>query len=262
MIMMLQEPVPGWIDNLNGPTGFFLIAGLGVLRTAVIHDKLKIDAVPVDTCASIIIAAAHQTAVNHRQGNSTIKIYNHVSGPQAPLTWGDSYSMARTALLKYPFENVVWYPVSSFNNNEIENKVLGFLLQDVPARVTDLIMQMLGRKVFAVRLSSKMQTGLRAMKYFTSNEWRWENPSSQELFNSLSPDDKLEFNFSVESISWDIFINNFVQGLRKYVLKQDPSTIPATRTKLRKLYFAHIAVQTLGCLVLLWLVYLVYSGIH
>ena len=26
----------------------------------------QIDAVPVDTCASIIIAAAHQTAVNHR----------------------------------------------------------------------------------------------------------------------------------------------------------------------------------------------------
>ena len=31
----------------------------------------------------------------------------YVLGPQAPLTWGDSYSMARTALLKYPFENVV-----------------------------------------------------------------------------------------------------------------------------------------------------------
>ena len=35
-----QEPVPGWVDNLNGPTGLFLIAGIGVMRTAVILEEV------------------------------------------------------------------------------------------------------------------------------------------------------------------------------------------------------------------------------
>ena len=36
----LKEPVPGWVDNLNGPTGLFLIAGIGVMRTAVILEEV------------------------------------------------------------------------------------------------------------------------------------------------------------------------------------------------------------------------------
>ena len=36
----MQEPVPGWVDNLNGPTGLFLIAGIGVMRTAVILEEV------------------------------------------------------------------------------------------------------------------------------------------------------------------------------------------------------------------------------
>jgi fatty acyl-CoA reductase len=35
-----KEPVPGWVDNLNGPTGLFLIAGIGVMRTAVVLEEV------------------------------------------------------------------------------------------------------------------------------------------------------------------------------------------------------------------------------
>ena len=38
--MKWKEPVPGWVDNLNGPTGLFLIAGIGVMRTAVILEEV------------------------------------------------------------------------------------------------------------------------------------------------------------------------------------------------------------------------------
>ena len=37
---LFQEPVPGWADNLNGPTGLFLIAGIGVMRTAVVIEEV------------------------------------------------------------------------------------------------------------------------------------------------------------------------------------------------------------------------------
>ena len=61
-----KEPVPGWVDNLNGPTGLFLIAGIGVMRTAVIHEDLLVDGVPVDTCANLIIAAGWKTDRDYR----------------------------------------------------------------------------------------------------------------------------------------------------------------------------------------------------
>ena len=61
-----RDPVPGWVDNLNGPTGLFLIAGIGVMRTAVIHENLQTDGVPVDTCANLTLAAAWRTGVEQR----------------------------------------------------------------------------------------------------------------------------------------------------------------------------------------------------
>ena len=61
-----QDPVPGWVDNLNGPTGLFLIAGIGVMRTAVIHEDLQTDGVPVDTCANLTLVTAWRTGTEKR----------------------------------------------------------------------------------------------------------------------------------------------------------------------------------------------------
>ena len=57
------------MDNLNGPTGLFLIAGIGVMRTAVIHEDLLVDGVPVDTCANLIIAVGWKTDKDYRYKN-------------------------------------------------------------------------------------------------------------------------------------------------------------------------------------------------
>merc|ERR1719481_111634 len=86
-----KEPVPGWVDNLNGPTGLFLIAGIGVMRTAVIHEEMLCDGVPVDTCANLIVVAAMETHRTFKEGNTEIQVYNHISGNSVPLTWGEIY---------------------------------------------------------------------------------------------------------------------------------------------------------------------------
>lgn len=42
------EPVPGWVDNLNGPTGLMVGAGKGVIRSMLIDQKQKSEVIPVD----------------------------------------------------------------------------------------------------------------------------------------------------------------------------------------------------------------------
>ena len=61
-----REPMKGWVDNLNGPTGIFLIAGIGVMRTALVHEDIRTDGVPVDTCANMFIASAWETDREYR----------------------------------------------------------------------------------------------------------------------------------------------------------------------------------------------------
>lgn len=54
----------GWIDNVYGPTGVVVGAGLGVLRTLHADREMVADLVPVDLAVSALIATAYDTAQN------------------------------------------------------------------------------------------------------------------------------------------------------------------------------------------------------
>lgn len=42
------EPVPGWVDNLNGPTGLMVGAGKGVIRSMLLDESQLSEVIPVD----------------------------------------------------------------------------------------------------------------------------------------------------------------------------------------------------------------------
>lgn len=48
MTPALQEPLPGWVDNMNGPTGVMIGAGKGVIRSMLCNGELKSEVIPVD----------------------------------------------------------------------------------------------------------------------------------------------------------------------------------------------------------------------
>lgn len=53
-----QEPVPGWIDNINGPTGIVLGAIKGVIRSLYVKHDLNVDLVPVDSVVNMALSLA------------------------------------------------------------------------------------------------------------------------------------------------------------------------------------------------------------
>ena len=50
-----QEPLPGWVDNLNGPTGVLIGAAKGVIRSMLCNGELKSEIIPVDIAVNGII---------------------------------------------------------------------------------------------------------------------------------------------------------------------------------------------------------------
>jgi len=57
-----KDPIPGWIDNANGPTKVPLGASLGMVRSSNIDRNRVADMVPVDMVVNAIIAAAWETS--------------------------------------------------------------------------------------------------------------------------------------------------------------------------------------------------------
>lgn len=53
-----KEPVPGWTNSKNGPTGFMMGAAKGIVRRLPARKDLIYDYIPVDTVINELIVAA------------------------------------------------------------------------------------------------------------------------------------------------------------------------------------------------------------
>lgn len=61
VISTLDEPIPGWIDNLNGPIGLMTACGKGLSLVTLAHKDMKPDFIAVDlSIKAMIIAAYHR----------------------------------------------------------------------------------------------------------------------------------------------------------------------------------------------------------
>ncbi|OXB55597.1 hypothetical protein ASZ78_013009, partial [Callipepla squamata] len=81
-----KEPFPGWIDNFNGPSGLFIAAGKGILRTMRASNGAVADLVPVDVVVNMTLAAAWYSGVNRPRN---IMVYNCTTGGTNPFHWSE-----------------------------------------------------------------------------------------------------------------------------------------------------------------------------
>lgn len=57
------EPLPGWVDNLNGPVGIMIAAAKGVLRTLLCNGELSGECIPVDFAINGLIGIARKVSM-------------------------------------------------------------------------------------------------------------------------------------------------------------------------------------------------------
>lgn len=58
-----MEPVPGWVDSLNGPVGVIVGGGKGVIRSMLCGPDNEAEVVPVDIAINALILIAWKRAM-------------------------------------------------------------------------------------------------------------------------------------------------------------------------------------------------------
>jgi len=56
--------------------------------------------------------------------------------------------------------------------------------------------------------------------HFTMHEWIFESQHVAEMLKIMSPEDLKTFDFDISTLDWRIYLTNYTQGLKKYVLKE------------------------------------------
>jgi len=241
-----KDPFPGWVDNFNAATGVLAGAGKGILRTAFIKRDCTADMVPVDVCINLMCVMAWRLATAPAPAPN-IPVFNCTSGAVNGLTWGRIESEGLPIIHRNPYEGVFWYPGGSYKENYYVNRFFQLWFHYGPAHLVDLLYRLMGRKPFLVKISSMMQKSTKALEPFTTNSWEWTHSNMDKLWEEMAPEDKETFGFDIRTLDWLDYLETYVLGIRTYLFKEDPSTMPASRRHLKFLWWLDMFVRALVC---------------
>ena len=182
----VQEPVPGWVDNLNGPTGLFLIAGIGVMRTAVILEEVLHFFGPHDSCntrnsekwiknVKLLLLFIQQIPLVDERGQRPC---GHVCQPHSRCSLGDSQEPLQRGE-RYQGENFVDF-----------HQILNILFLQVFNHISSNTVPLKWGEIYDTAKVYLMKNPLEGMVWFPGGSFkqslvinRWELPLPVKFLN-------------------------------------------------------------------------------
>ncbi|CAF4957111.1 unnamed protein product [Pieris macdunnoughi] len=248
VLSSVKEPVKGWVDNWNGPNGIIAAVGKGVFRSMLGTGNKVADLVPVDTVINLMIVCAWRTHLRRGEG---VVVYNCCTGQQNPITWRRFVKTSFKYMRKHPFSGLVWYPGGDITNNRLKHRILMLLQHRAPAALFDILTAVTGNKPSMMRVQSKLEKASSCLEYFTTRQWAFSDDNVKALCTYLSPQDRTTFDFDVSKIDWDAYIESYVLGIRRFLFKESPETLPKSRAILWRLHIVHTLTKV-ATVFILW----------
>jgi len=215
-----REPIPGWIDNYNGPSGLLVAMGKGMLHIVLGNINAVADIVPVDVCVNMMITVAWHTAIKRPK---KIPVYHCCTGHLGTLTWGKVAELSNHHLDTICMEKAIIYPSVQVTENRFRYFYIRTLQELLPAYIIDIYRRLIGRKPICTKLSYKIYKSVRTLQFFTSNTWIFSNDNSILLQDEMNDTDQQLFSFDMKDLDWSHYWRNYCIGLKQYLLQEDIS---------------------------------------
>ncbi|CAH2011783.1 unnamed protein product [Acanthoscelides obtectus] len=241
VIPAVEEPLPGWVDSLNGPIGLLAGAGKGVIRSMYCKGENKGHFIPVDYAinASICIAylvGAKKTSKFFRRNE--VPVYNLTMYGLLPITYREIIDRGRSIMYSSPFEMMIWYPDGDIRPSKTVHNIYSLFYHWIPAILIDMLMLIFGQKTFMLRIQRKIYDGLNLLEFFSTREWNFRSEKFVAIPDQLSDRDRKEFPMN-ELIPLEEYMLRALLGTRQYCLKEDLSSLPRCRRNLKIFYVVH-----------------------
>uniref|UniRef100_A0A7E5A1W6 Fatty acyl-CoA reductase n=1 Tax=Panagrellus redivivus TaxID=6233 RepID=A0A7E5A1W6_PANRE len=229
---MWREPLPGWTDNVNGPTGIIAAVGKGVLTNMCGSVVSKADIIPVDIVSNMmIVAGAHRATTKYTE----IPVMHCASGELNPIKWHRLVVFLQRMFHQNPLDECYRVPTTHFHESRRLFLFNFYYKHYIPAKLLDLFNRGVGKKANNVRIYGKVWKMIETLHFFTTRGWNFESNNLVTLWNTLSPEDQKEFNFDVRQINWDDYLFDYVMGIKVYLLHENLDNLPKARANLARL---------------------------
>ncbi|GBP85825.1 Putative fatty acyl-CoA reductase CG5065 [Eumeta japonica] len=268
VIPIWGEPIPGWTDNINGPTGLLIGAGKGVIRSMYCKSNSYADFLPVDifingimigvwnylVCGSVF--AKHQGYQDqHRElhqlsGNKGHLVRNDRRRPGDYFEPSASEQRRVTNDLLNAFSR---YPGGSMKHSRLYHNICALFFHWIPAVIIDTLLICLGYKPILLRVHRRISKGFEVFEYYTNNQWDFKSDIAQNIRKKLNARERREYKVDASGVDISKYFEDCIKAARIYILKEYDDTLPAARRHMKVMWFVDLVVR---CLFWGWILYL------
>ncbi|XKL65276.1 hypothetical protein PGB90_008696 [Kerria lacca] len=251
VIPIWKEPLPGWTDNINGPTGLLIGAGKGVIRTMYCNNEGYADYLPVDIAVNgILIGTWNYVANKDHQRN----IFHLTSSQEWQVSWQEVIDIGRSIITnELPLNGVVWYPGGSMKKNKTLHQICVILFHTIPAYILDFFIFLSGNKPVLRRVQDKINKGFEVFEYYANNQWEFRNEHVHYVRKVLNKRERRDYKVDGEDMDIREYFKNCVMAARIYLLNEPPETIPAAKRHMKIMYCVDLFCKILFFGWLLWI---------
>lgn len=90
-----------------------------------------------------------------------------------------------------------------------------------------------------LKIYKKVHKFSNVISFFCTNEWIFTNNNVQKLWLKLEDNDQKLFDFNIKTLDWFEYLRYYIRGMRVYLMKDDLSTLEASKRKWNRFYWLH-----------------------
>ncbi|XP_055375872.1 putative fatty acyl-CoA reductase CG5065 [Condylostylus longicornis] len=242
VIPVLTDPLPGWVDNWNGPIGICAGIGSGIVRTFYADPSIYSEYTPVDSSARCMIVAAYAMGTNQARVSDDIPVYNC----SRPYKNYQVTSVGLEVLKENPMEKTLWAPDNTMTSSPFYFHLRFFLFQMIPAIIVDIMLLTFRQKPFLYKLQKRVYKSFSFMAPFLQTQWNVSSDNVRHL-DSLIPRKEIDEFGCYDHMIFDLhsYMKNCITGVKVNLLKEPEKCSKKGLLKYQTLVFADRLIRIL-----------------
>ncbi|KAM7298889.1 putative acyl-CoA reductase [Ixodes scapularis] len=190
-----REPVPGWVEGLQGVNLLVASGGTGVVTTIVGNKSAVMDIIPVDVVVNALIVAACQAPKRERSTSQALfgqdpPVYNCASGTINKILYSEVAHLTTKMGRRHFPKTLCGRPGLDMTMSRSYQAVAVFVFNYIPALFSDLVRPKKDQNIRMVDILKKYHYFFFTTRFFTTRGWEFSADKFIQLHENNTPLDK------------------------------------------------------------------------
>lgn len=123
----------------------------------------------------------------------------------------------------------------TYRTNRFIHFLYEIFLHFLPAYLYDFILRYKGMKPIMFKIATRYKKAADTGEFFAMHEYDFDVNNVKDLLHEISnAEDGDEFMCDIKQLNWEQYLKSYVCGIRKFILKDDDSTLERSRSTVKR----------------------------